>query len=133
MVILKTTMTKRALLVVDVQQDFLPGGAVPTEDRDIVANVTKLLHSNSFDLTIASQDWHPEVSGRKFAHALVQTTFKYQPDNKNARLCVARDTSVLQQHMENSLGRKSSLTTLCMICMQHTVCSTAKERKSPNS
>lgn len=54
-------MVKRALLLIDVQRDFLPGGAVPTEEKGIVPIIVDLLSRKIFDLTIASQDWHPQV------------------------------------------------------------------------
>lgn len=53
-------MVKRALLIIDVQRDFLPGGAVPTEEKGIVPVIVDLLSRKIFDLTIASQDWHPK-------------------------------------------------------------------------
>lgn len=54
-------MVKRALLLIDVQRDFLPGGAVPTEEKGIVPIIVDLLNRNVFDVTVASQDWHPQV------------------------------------------------------------------------
>jgi len=49
-----------ALLVVDVQPDFLPGGALPVVDGDaIVPGVQRLLVSGRFPLCVATQDWHP--------------------------------------------------------------------------
>jgi nicotinamidase-related amidase len=54
-------MVKRALLLIDVQRDFLTGGAVPTEEKGIVPIILDLLSRTFFDLTIASQDWHPQV------------------------------------------------------------------------
>ena len=52
----------KALLVIDVQNDFLPGGslAAPGADR-IIPVVNALLGSPLFDLRVASSDWHPEV------------------------------------------------------------------------
>ena len=52
----------KALLVIDVQNDFLPGGslAAPGSDR-IIPLVKTLLDSPQFDLRVASSDWHPEV------------------------------------------------------------------------
>jgi nicotinamidase/pyrazinamidase len=50
---------KTALLIVDVQNDFCPGGALPTLQGDIVVPVINKL-MNKFDLIIASRDWHPE-------------------------------------------------------------------------
>ena len=55
-------MKKRALLLIDVQKDFLPGGAIPTQDKGIVTVIDDLLRRNAFDLTVASQDWHPQVT-----------------------------------------------------------------------
>ena len=48
----------RALLLIDIQNDFLPGGrlAVPTGD-EIVPLVNAL--QPRFDLVVATQDWHP--------------------------------------------------------------------------
>ena len=54
-------MVKRALLLIDVQRDFLPGGAAPTEEKGIVPIIVDLLNKKVFDLTVASQDWHPQV------------------------------------------------------------------------
>jgi nicotinamidase/pyrazinamidase len=48
----------KALLIVDVQYDFLPGGslAVPGGD-EILKPILKII--NSYDLVIFTQDWHP--------------------------------------------------------------------------
>lgn len=55
-------MCKSALIVVDLQHDFLPGGPVPTLEKGIVDVISELVTSGKFDLTVASQDWHPQVS-----------------------------------------------------------------------
>jgi nicotinamidase/pyrazinamidase len=48
----------RALLIVDIQNDFCPGGALAVPDGDkIVPTVNKLV--NVFDAVIQTQDWHP--------------------------------------------------------------------------
>jgi len=49
---------KTTLLIVDVQNDFCPGGALPTPQGDIVVPVINKL-VDKFDLVIASRDWHP--------------------------------------------------------------------------
>jgi nicotinamidase/pyrazinamidase len=50
----------RALLIVNVQTDFLPGGALAVRGGDtILAPLAALTESNHFDLVVASQDWHP--------------------------------------------------------------------------
>lgn len=47
-----------ALLVIDVQVDFLPGGALAVADGDaIIPGINAL--AQRFDHVIATQDWHP--------------------------------------------------------------------------
>lgn len=51
----------RALLIVDVQNDFTEGGALAVSGGDAVASaVTAFLaaHAQDYDLIIASRDWH---------------------------------------------------------------------------
>lgn len=48
----------QALIIVDVQNDFLPGGALEVKDGDkIIPYINEL--QNNFNLVIATQDWHP--------------------------------------------------------------------------
>jgi nicotinamidase/pyrazinamidase len=50
----------RALLIIDFQNDFVPGGALPVPDGDAIApRVTELLDSGEFELVVATRDWHP--------------------------------------------------------------------------
>lgn len=55
----------RVLLVVDVQNDFLPGGALAVKEGDKVVPIINRLQK-SFDHVIATQDWHP-AGHRSFA------------------------------------------------------------------
>lgn len=48
----------KALLIVDMQNDFCPGGALPTPDGDQIVRVINTL-VDSFRLVLASKDWHP--------------------------------------------------------------------------
>lgn len=49
-----------ALLVVDIQIDFLPGGALAVPDGDaVLPGIRGLMSSEDFPLQIATQDWHP--------------------------------------------------------------------------
>jgi len=48
----------RALLLVDLQNDFLPGGPLAVPDGDAVIPVANRLMAG-FETVIASQDWHP--------------------------------------------------------------------------
>ena len=49
-----------ALIVVDVQNDFVPGGALAVPHGDeVVPRVRELIDSDAFDLVVATRDWHP--------------------------------------------------------------------------
>lgn len=49
-----------ALLVVDIQPDFMRGGALEVADSEaIVPLVRELMESNRFRCVVATQDWHP--------------------------------------------------------------------------
>lgn len=47
-----------ALILVDIQRDFLPGGALAVDDGDAVIPVANALQPH-FELVIATQDYHP--------------------------------------------------------------------------
>ena len=47
-----------ALIIVDVQNGFLPGGALAVADGDRVIPVINALQPQ-FELVVATQDWHP--------------------------------------------------------------------------
>jgi nicotinamidase/pyrazinamidase len=52
-----------ALIVVDVQNDFMPSGALPVEEGDqIIDNINKVarIFKENNGLIILTQDWHPE-------------------------------------------------------------------------
>jgi len=48
----------RTLLLVDLQVDFMPGGAMGIPDGDAVIPVANKIEPY-FDLVLATQDWHP--------------------------------------------------------------------------
>lgn len=50
------------LMVVDVQYDFLPGGALEVSEGDLVIPVINELMPK-FDMVVATQDWHPSDHG----------------------------------------------------------------------
>lgn len=51
---------RSAFLLVDIQPDFLPGGALPTHGGDsILEPLGRLLAADPFGLYVATQDWHP--------------------------------------------------------------------------
>lgn len=48
-----------ALIVIDVQYDFCPGGALAVEDGDaVVAPINRMM--DEFSVRVLTQDWHPE-------------------------------------------------------------------------
>lgn len=49
----------KALLLVDIQPDFCPGGALPVPEGDAVVEVANRLGAIA-PLVLATQDWHPE-------------------------------------------------------------------------
>lgn len=63
----------KALLLIDIQNDFLPGGALPVEWGDeVVAEANRLIPQ--YKVVVATQDWHP-ADHRSFASQHP----KYQP------------------------------------------------------
>jgi len=54
------------LLVVDVQNDFCPGGSLPVlGGDDVAARITRWLRSGAqhYDAVVATMDWHPAPDG----------------------------------------------------------------------
>jgi nicotinamidase/pyrazinamidase len=52
----------KALIIVDLQNDFLPGGALPVPQGDEVIPLANELQRR-FELVLATQDWHPPNHG----------------------------------------------------------------------
>ena len=59
---MKTRPTKTALIVVDLQNDFLPGGALAVRGGDETVSVANQA-MDLYDLVVATQDWHPADHG----------------------------------------------------------------------
>jgi nicotinamidase/pyrazinamidase len=56
---MKSKFVDAALILVDIQNDFCPGGALAVNEGDqIVPAVNRLIQE--FPLVISTQDWHPE-------------------------------------------------------------------------
>ena len=66
-----------ALILVDIQKDFLPGGALAVPDGDAVTAVANRVQGQ-FPHVIATKDWHP-ADHRSFA--------SQHPDGANYLLC----------------------------------------------
>ena len=52
----------RILILIDIQNDFLPGGALAVADGDQVIPIVNRVQPY-FDLVVATQDWHPADHG----------------------------------------------------------------------
>ncbi len=52
----------KALILVDIQNDFMPFGSLPVPHGDEVVRVANAL-SPAFGLVVATQDWHPAGHG----------------------------------------------------------------------
>lgn len=81
----------KALLIVDVQNDFLPGGALAAPQGDkIIPVINKLIDSNNFDFIVASKDWHPRktIHFNKWPVHCVQNTngAELSPDLKTDKI-----------------------------------------------
>lgn len=53
----------RALLLIDIQNDFLPGGALAVPNGNAILPIINELVHYPFDLIVASKDWHPTEHG----------------------------------------------------------------------
>ncbi|MBN1901964.1 bifunctional nicotinamidase/pyrazinamidase [Candidatus Sumerlaeota bacterium] len=52
----------KSLILVDIQNDFLPGGALGVPEGDQIIPVVNQLQRH-FDLVVATKDWHPANHG----------------------------------------------------------------------
>lgn len=52
----------RCLLLIDIQNDFVPGGALAVAEGDRIVPVVNQLQAK-FELIVATQDWHPANHG----------------------------------------------------------------------
>ena len=51
-------MSRKALIIVDVQNDFCPGGALAVAEGDQIVPVINRI-APGFDVVVATRDWHP--------------------------------------------------------------------------
>ncbi len=58
---------KKALLIIDMQNDFMPEGALPVAGgRAIISHINQIMEN--FDCVIATQDYHPHTHASFTAH-----------------------------------------------------------------
>ena len=65
----------KALILVDIQTDFLPGGALAVPDGDAIIPVVNGLQAK-FPLVVATQDWHPANHGSFAANHAGKNVFE---------------------------------------------------------
>jgi len=104
----------RALLIVDVQNDFTEGGALGVEGgAAVAAGVTDLLrrHPNRYDLVIASRDWHngDDDNGGHFATDAEPDFVTTWPvhcvaGTPGAEYHASLDTSLVDTHVKKGQG-----------------------------
>ncbi len=80
------------LLVIDVQNDFCPGGQLAVPDGDQVVPVINTM-ADRFDHVVLTQDWHPAghksfASSHPGAEPFSQTTMPYGPQTLWPDHCV---------------------------------------------
>lgn len=89
---------RAALLLVDIQNDFLPGGALGVADGDLVVDVANELIPR-FSIVAASQDWHPKghVSFEQWPQHCVEGSVGAQ---LSSRLELPQDVYVVRKAQE---------------------------------
>lgn len=107
----------KALLLIDIQNDFVPGGALAVADGDAIIPLVNELQPH-FELIVATQDWHPARHG-SFAsshpgcqpfqqidlHGLPQTLW---PDHCVQATPGAEFHPALDQHRIEAIFRKGT-------------------------
>ncbi|KNC48651.1 isochorismatase hydrolase [Thecamonas trahens ATCC 50062] len=97
--------SRPALVVVDVQNDFLPGGALGVPDGNAVVPVINALREAiDFDAVVLTQDWHPE-GHVSFKSASADGTW---PDHCVANTQGARLASALNVASSDYIIRKGT-------------------------
>ncbi|WP_243063878.1 isochorismatase family protein [Humibacter sp. RRB41] len=104
----------RALLIIDVQNDFTEGGALGVDGgAAVAAGVTELLrsHPDRYDLVIASRDWHNDSddNGGHFAQDAAPDYVTTWPvhcvsGTRGAEYHPALDESLIDVHIKKGQG-----------------------------
>ena len=88
---------KNALIIVDIQNDFMPDGALGVKDAGAVIFPINQLVTLPFDACIATKDWHPKN------HVSFASTWKKKP--KSHILVHNIDQTLWPDHcIQNSIG-----------------------------
>jgi nicotinamidase/pyrazinamidase len=80
---------KKALLIVDVQNDFCPGGALGVSDGDKIIPIINSI-MDKFEMILASKDWHPRktIHFEKWPQHCIQNTYgaEYHPELNSKKI-----------------------------------------------
>lgn len=104
-------MVKKALIIVDMQNDFLPGGALAVKEGDKIIPIINQLTQLPFDVIVATKDWHPadhcsfaKTHGEKPGTEIIMDGFNQHlwpvhcvADTSGAEFTPALDTSKIAQ------------------------------------
>jgi nicotinamidase/pyrazinamidase len=104
----------RALFIIDVQNDFTEGGALPVQGGTAVAQgVTDYLRRNpsAYDIVFASRDWHEATGGNGGHFAVGEPDYvdtwpvHCVADTTGAQYHPLLDTSLIDVHVRKGQGR----------------------------
>jgi nicotinamidase/pyrazinamidase len=93
-----------ALLIIDFQNDFCPGGALEVRDGDAIADrINDLAASGRYDLVIATRDWHPPDHA-SFAERGGPWPVHCVADSPGAQLHTALNQSAIHKIIDTGIG-----------------------------
>jgi nicotinamidase/pyrazinamidase len=93
-----------ALLIIDFQNDFCPGGALEVRDGDTIADrINDLAASGRYDLVIATRDWHPPDHA-SFAERGGPWPVHCVADSPGAQLHTALNQSAIHKIIDTGIG-----------------------------
>lgn len=92
---LSSLTVAEALLIIDFQNDFCPGGALAVAGGDEIAvRINELAASGRYDLVVATRDWHPADHG-SFAEQGGPWPVHCVQDTEGAQLYPSLDRSAI--------------------------------------
>jgi nicotinamidase/pyrazinamidase len=94
-----------ALLIIDVQNDFLPGGALAVPGGDqVIETVNRLAADDRFAVVIATRDWHPPDHG-SFAEQGGPWPDHCVQDTAGAEIAAAVDRDAIDAVIDTGMAR----------------------------
>lgn len=83
-------MSKRAIIVIDLQNDFVSGSLAVPSAEGIIPGINWLISDGQFDLVIATRDWHPSnhtsFASQHGVKAFTELKFVNPEDNLKSKL-----------------------------------------------